>query len=152
MRQIFLPFVLALAAWVGVPAPASGDVIYRYHGICDSIVSDGETFLCSALPDDNMFVTVTLRDSYVPGTFLTSIDVLSVEYQDPLYLAFFDFEITSFGKLPASSWGDGFFVFRHDDDVMLEIDSSGWSYTCCGGNGAHLASGPPGVWTLIASP
>jgi hypothetical protein len=157
MRQMLIALAAAFAVWAGFPTLASGNVIYQYHSTCDSIIAPGpispaQTFLCADLPSDKILVTVIVRDSYVPGTSLTPDDVVSVEYRDPFpYIAEFDVfgpgDIA--GVLPASSGGPGFLMVRQGmADVALDIETDKWVYTCCGEGELHLASGPPGAWTV----
>jgi hypothetical protein len=156
--------ILTLALFTGVASTASADVMYEYRSTCDSITVPGvvsliETIQCSDLPSDAISVTVIVRDSYIPGTSLTSNDVLSVVYRDPYpFSVVFDHfgpgDINGF--LPASSGGEGALFVTPGaglSDIALRIfpPPEGWSFFLLNGDQLHFANGPPGVW-IVAEP
>jgi len=158
--------ILALGLFVSAPNSASANIIYQYRSTGSEIdvapFGGGTTGLvlrCSELPSDQMSATVTVRDSYVPGTALSPGDVLSVVYRDPGYDVdvrtvcspdgtcidefvpvhypyVFDFgEVDAFGVIPASPGEPGFLIVKlaHGEDISLSIaPKEGWFYTCCG--------------------
>ncbi len=129
--------------------PVYANTVYEFSGTCASCSSDA------------MSMTLTLHDSYVPGTALTEADLISAVYQDASPFTYSGFDYRDFwgkgviGTMPVDSGFAAFHLGAGDADSRFDVGSgpAGWELWVGGlGPTYYDAWGSAGIWTRVDDP